>query len=65
MADKNLIWKEMTNDLKNMDEATIRAYLNHENSTHKRRSHLIRLHQRYVKLRDAREREEVLKGALL
>jgi len=65
MAAGEMTWKELTSALNTMDEATVRAYLNHENSTHKRKSYLIRLHQRYAGLRDAREREEVLKGALL
>lgn len=65
MSDQAAKWKDMTGALKNMDEATTLAHLNYENSTHKRRSYLIRLHQRYVKLRDAREREEVLRGGLL
>jgi len=65
MAEKAMGWKELTSALATMDEPTVRAYLNHENSTHKRKSYLIRLHQRYAGLRDAREREEVLQGALL
>ena len=58
-------WKELTSALNTMDEQTVRAYLNHENSTHKRASYLTRLHQRFCTLRDEREREEILKGALL
>ena len=65
MAEKEMNWVELTSALGTMDEPTVRAYLNHENSTHKRKSYLIRLHQRYAGLRDAREREEILKGALL
>jgi len=65
MAEKEMNWVELTSALGTMDEPTVRAYLNHENSTHKRKSYLIRLHQRFCTLRDAREREEVLKGALL
>ena len=65
MAEKAMGWKELTSALNSMDEPTVRAYLNYENSTHKRKSYLIRLHQRYAGLRDARERDEVLKGALL
>lgn len=58
-------WKELTSALNTMDEETVRAYLNHENSTHKRASYLTRLHQRFCTLRDERERQEVLKGSLL
>jgi len=62
---EGMSWKELTSALSTMDEETVRAYLNHENSTHKRASYLTRLHQRFCTLRDEREREEILKGALL
>jgi len=62
---EGMSWKELTSALNTMDEQTVRAYLNHENSTHKRASYLTRLHQRFCTLRDEREREEILKGALL
>jgi len=62
---EGMSWKEMTSALNTMNEETVRAYLNHENSTHKRASYLTRLHQRYCTLRDDREREAVLKGELL
>ena len=62
---EGMSWKELTSALATMDEETVRAYLNHENSTHKRASYLTRLHQRFCTLRDEREREEILKGALL
>ena len=65
MAKEGMGWKELTSALNSMDEPTVRAYLNHENSTHKRKSYLIRLHQRFCTLRDARERDEVLTGSLL
>jgi len=65
MAEKEMNWVELTSALGTMDEPTVRAYMNHENSTHKRKSYLIRLHQRFCTLRDARERDEVLKGSLL
>ena len=62
---EGMTWVELTSALNTMDEQTVRAYLNHENSTHKRKSYLTRLHQRFCTLRDEREREEILKGALL
>ena len=65
MAEKEMNWVELTSALATMDEPTVRAYMNHENSTHKRKSYLTRLHQRFCTLRDARERDEVLKGSLL
>ena len=60
-----MTWVELTSALNGMDEQTVRVYLNHENSTHKCKSYLTRLHQRFCTLRDEREREEILKGALL
>jgi hypothetical protein len=61
----SMTWEELVAALATMDENTTKAYLNHEISTHKRKSYITRMHQRYCKVRDERERVAVLGGQLL
>lgn len=65
MAAEILTWAVLTETVGDMDETTVKAWLLYEVSTHKRASYITRLHQRYCKLRDAREREELLQGKLI
>jgi len=52
-------------NLSTWDEETIRNLINYEVSTKNRSSIVTRLHQRYVKLLTARQRDGLSKGVLL
>lgn len=58
-------WAIINKTVANMDEETLRNTINYEVSTCKRKTIIVRLHQRYVMLKAKREREELLKGNLL
>jgi hypothetical protein len=58
-------WKDLNARLGDMTEAELLGFLNHEVCTSQRATHIVRLHQRYCKLRDAREREEALAGNMV
>ena len=60
-----LTWEELTKLVSTLDETQAKAYLNYEISTGKRKSFITRLHQRYAKLRDKREREAAINGKLV
>lgn len=60
---KRLSWRALNDKLPMLTELEVRELLDSERSTNRRASHLLRLHQRYCALRDAREREEVLNDA--
>lgn len=54
-------WHEMNEAIRNMTEEQIKALLDTERDRRlPRPTYLIRLHQRYCALRDARERRELL-----
>jgi hypothetical protein len=59
-----LTWRKLNDKLALMSEEDVLALLNEERATTKRISVLARLHQRYTTLRAARERAEILKGAV-
>ncbi len=57
-------WRSLNNELSRMSEEDVLRLLNEERVGAKRVSMLERLHQRYNTLRVARERLELLKGAI-
>ena len=57
-------WRSLNNELSRMSEEEVLSLLNEERVGAKRVSMLQRLHQRYNTLRVARERLELLKGAI-
>jgi len=57
-------WRSLNNELSRMSEEDVLRLLNEEREGAKRVSMLQRLHQRYNTLRVARERLELLKGAI-
>ena len=59
-----LTWRKLNDKLALMSEEDVLALLNEERATTMRISVLARLHQRYTTLRAARERAEILKGAV-
>ena len=59
-----LTWRKLNDQLALMSEQDVLALLDNERATTKRVSVLARLHQRYTTLRAARERAEILKGAV-
>ena len=59
-----LTWRKLNDQLALMSEEDVLSLLNQERATTKRISVLARLHQRYTTLRAARERAEILKGAV-
>ena len=61
---KKLTWRALNDKLAGLSEAEILELLNHERSADRRVAHLQRLHQRYCALRDARERQEILREAV-
>jgi hypothetical protein len=61
---KSLTWRALNDKLAGLSETEILDLLNRERSNERRVSHLQRLHQRYCALRDARERQEILREAV-
>lgn len=57
-------WRRLNDQLSAMTEQQVLDLLNDERQNGKRASVLARLHQRYTTLRAARERQEILKGAV-
>jgi hypothetical protein len=60
---KHLNWTELNEQISGMTEKQVWKLIEAELTSLCRASHLTRLHQRYCKLRDARERSEILSGA--
>ena len=56
-------WLSLNEVLNDLDEATVLDLLNKEVEVYKRRTHIMRIHQRYSMLRKLREREELLAKA--
>ena len=61
---KKLSWRRLNDTLPSLSEDEVFALLTEEQLNERRVSHLQRLHQRYCTLRDARERMEILAGAV-
>ena len=61
---KKLSWRRLNDTLQSLSEDEVFALLTEEQLNERRVSHLQRLHQRYCALRDARERMEILAGAV-
>jgi hypothetical protein len=59
-----LNWRTLNAQLTTLSEDEVLALLDNEREGEKRISMLQRLHQRYTILRAARERVEILKGAV-
>lgn len=53
-------WRSLNDVLSSKTEEEVKAMIDEEKAGRKRISHLLRLHQRYCALRDARERMELL-----
>ena len=58
-------WVKMLKEIERMSEDEIRALINHEVSTLRRKSYITRLHQRFSTLRRERERQQLIEGTLL
>ena len=63
--EKPVTWRKLVPRVGRMNEEEIKALLNYEVSTTNRSSVVLRLHQRYTKLRMFRERIAIRKGELL
>ena len=61
---KKQSWRALNDKLAALSEDEVFAMLTEEQLTERRASHLQRLHQRYCALRDARERIEIMSGAI-
>ncbi len=59
-----LSWRKLNDMLSTMTEQQVLDLLNAEREQGKRVTVLERLHQRYTTLRAARERKEILQGAI-
>lgn len=53
-------WREMTEQINDFDEDQLYDLIEAELKGQRRKSILIRLHQRFCAVRDARERQEIL-----
>lgn len=53
-------WREMTERINDFDEDQLYDLIEAELKGQRRKSMLIRLHQRFCAVRDARERQEIL-----
>jgi hypothetical protein len=58
-------WKEMMAKLPTLNEMELAVAINTEASTYRRAAVIKRLHQRYAKLRNQRERDAIIAGELL
>ena len=58
-------FKELYTEIKNMSEKELLVMINYEVVKYKRAMVIERLHMRYSKLRNARERKELKQGLLL
>lgn len=58
-------WKEMMKQLPTLTESELATEINTEVSTYRRKAIIERLHQRYAKLRNKREREALVAGETL
>jgi hypothetical protein len=65
MDNKSIKWRELVVKVKSMNEHELKAALNFELVTENRANIVLRLHQRYTKVRMFRERESIGKGELL
>lgn len=61
---KKISWRALNDKLASLSEDEVFAMLTQEQLHERRASHLQRLHQRYCALRDARERIEIMSGAI-
>jgi hypothetical protein len=61
---KKISWRALNDKLASLTEEEVFAMLTQEQLHERRASHLQRLHQRYCALRDARERIEIMSGAI-
>ena len=61
---KKLSWRTLNYKIATLSEEEVFALLTEEQLNERRSSHLQRLHQRYCALRDARERVEIMSGAI-
>jgi hypothetical protein len=61
---KKISWRALNDRLPLLSEDEVFALLTEEQLHERRASHLQRLHQRYCALRDARERIEIMSGAV-
>ena len=62
---KKQSWRALNDVLASLSEEEVFALLTEEQLNERRSSHLQRLHQRYCALRDARERIEIMSGAII
>jgi len=58
-------WKEMMSKLPTLNEQELQVAINAEVSTYRRAPVIGRLHQRYAKLRNQRERAQLIAGEIL
>lgn len=58
-------WEQFIVDLPKLREDQLKVLINYELSTTRRVSFVERMHQRYCKLRNRRERDELMAGGLL
>jgi hypothetical protein len=65
MSNKTVTWRKLVTLVGSMSEDDIKNALNYEVSTTNRSSIVLRLHQRYTKVRMFRERIALRKGELL
>lgn len=70
MTDTELVrilasWESMNESLTTLTEDQLKLLINYERSTRDRRNLIERMHQRYGKLRTARERIELMNGGML
>jgi len=61
---KKLSWRALNDKIASLSENEIFTLLTQEMTDERRSSHLLRLHQRYCALRDARERLEIMAKAV-
>jgi hypothetical protein len=61
---KKLSWRTLNDKIATLSEEEVFALLTEEQLNERRSSHLQRLHQRYCALRGARERVEIMSGAI-
>ncbi len=58
-------WEKFCESVMKMNEGELKSQINFECSTTRRKSYIIRMHQRYAKLMTKRVGDELLNGGLL
>jgi hypothetical protein len=61
----NKTWRTLNAGIDQLDEYEVKELLDTEILTTRRPTHVVRLHERYTRLRANRERKQLMKGMII